>query len=390
MHPNQKVSDEDILAAYSEAGSYYGAAKLLGVSKQAVMRRHKRLAGYDERMAADATRSEVDPGMLSAASETGLSLDTARHGWRRVQREDGGFDSVFWKQEEESELQNKADLILETMLESIEPVDPMAAPERRNADLCVCYVLSDAHIGMLAFEEETGGDNWDTKIAEETLTRWINAAIQSVPDAHTGLLIQLGDWLHFDGMVPETPTSKHSLDTDTRFQLLVRVAIRTLRRVVSLMLEKHEHVHVIMADANHDPASGAWLREMFQTLYENEPRITIDTSADTYYAYRWGDVSVFAHHGHKAKIGSLSSIFAGKFRELYGKTTYSYAHVGHLHHKAVKEDTMMITEQHSTLAAPDAYAAKGGYISKRGASTIIYHKKFGEVGRTTIRPEMLK
>ena len=55
----------------------------------------------------------------------------------------------------------------------------------------------------------------------------------------------------------------------------------------------------------------------------------------------------------------------------------------------MKEDQMMVTEQHTTLAARDAYAAKGGYISKRGASVITYHKKYGEVARNTIKPEML-
>lgn len=279
---------------------------------------------------------------------------------------------------------------VEAAKESIPRATPEKPPQRTESDLCACYVLSDAHIGMLAFSEETGGDNWDTQIAEETLTRWIYSAIQSAPKAHTGLLLQLGDWLHFDGLIPETPSSRHSLDTDTRFQLLIRVAVRVLRRIISLMLRKHQHVHIIMADANHDPASSAWLREVFATLYEDEKRVTVDTSADTYYAFRWGDVSLFAHHGHKAKMSEVSRTFAGKFREMYGQTTYSYAHVGHCHHTASTEDPMMITEQHSALAARDAYASKMGFVNQRGAQVITYHRQWGEVGRTMIRPEMLK
>jgi hypothetical protein len=243
---------------------------------------------------------------------------------------------------------------------------------------------------MLAFSEETGSDDWDTKIAEDTITRWIYAAIQAAPKAHTGLLLQLGDWLHFDGLDALTPQSRNILDTDTRFQLLVRVAVRVLRRILSLMLRKHAHVHVIMADANHDPASSAWLREVFDVLFEKEPRLIVDTSADTYYGFQWGQVSIFAHHGHKAKMAEVSRTFAGKFREMYGATQYSYAHVGHLHHVASKEDPLMITEQHPTLAAMDAYAAKGGHVNQRGAQVITYHRSFGEVGRLTIRPEMLR
>jgi len=374
------ITDKQLIAAIEELGDKTAAAAYLGMNRRTLARRLERMR---EGRSADQRRGErVEFNEREDEVFKGRSVL-----WNPVT----GEEKLEWiktdrdKQKQLEALKEAA----EALKSEIPKADPEPAPKSSNDDLCACYVLSDAHIGMLAFEEETGGDNWDTDIAEETLSRWIGAAVDAVPDAHTGLLIQLGDWLHFDGMVPETPTSKHALDTDTRFQLLVRVAIRTLRRVISMMLRKHQHVHVIMADANHDPASGAWLREMFAVLYEDDPRITIDTSADTYYAFQWGDVSIFAHHGHKAKIGSLSSIFAGKFRELFGATTYSYAHVGHLHHQQLKEDTMMITEQHSTLAAPDAYAAKGGYISKRSASTIIYHRKFGEVGRTTIRPEML-
>jgi hypothetical protein len=52
-----------------------------------------------------------------------------------------------------------------------------------------------------------------------------------------------------------------------------------------MLLEKHERLHLIMADANHDPASEIWLREMFAAHYEDEPRITVDRSADNYYAF---------------------------------------------------------------------------------------------------------
>jgi len=50
----------------------------------------------------------------------------------------------------------------------------------------------------------------------------------------------------------------------------------------------------------------------------------------------------------------------------------------------------MLIERHATLAAPDAYAAGGGYLSKRSAKIITYHKNFGEVGRLTLRPEMVQ
>lgn len=266
---------------------------------------------------------------------------------------------------------------------------PTKAPKPGNADLLNCYVITDFHLGALAWWEECGAD-WDVKIAEDLLVGWFRQAIDSAPQAQTALLAQIGDMLHFDGLEAITPTSKHILDSDTRFQKVVRVAIRVLRHVVRMLLEKYPNVHLIMADANHDPASGAWLREWFHSLYEDEPRVSVDRSPDTYYCYEHGDTSLFFHHGHRKKPNNIDHVFAAKFREVFGRTKHSYAHMGHLHHIDVKETNLMIVEQHRTLAARDAYASHGGYLAGRSASVVTYSKKYGEVGRITINPDMVR
>lgn len=278
---------------------------------------------------------------------------------------------------------------VEAMKESIKPEKRVKAPKAGNADLLNQYTITDYHLGMLSWSEETGED-WDTDIAEDLIVRWFTAAIAAAPQADEAILAQLGDFLHWDGMDAVTPASKHLLDADTRFQRIVRVAIRVFRRIVRMLLEKHSRVHIIMAEGNHDPASSIWLRELFSTLYEGEPRITIDTSPDPYYCYEHGSTSLFFHHGHKRKPSNIDDVFAAKFREVFGRTKHSYAHMGHLHHVDVKETNLMIVEQHRTLAAKDAYASRGGWMAGRDAKCITYHKEFGEVGRITINPEMVK
>jgi hypothetical protein len=136
--------------------------------------------------------------------------------------------------------------------------------------------------------------------------------------------------------------------------------------------------------------SQIWLREWLAVTYESEPRITVDTSPNPYNAYEFGSTALFFHHGHKKKVTDVSSVFASQFRELFGRTKYAYAHTGHLHHLDVKENNLMIVEQHRTLAAADAYSARGGYLSGRDAKVITYHKRYGEVSRLTINSEMLK
>ena len=255
-------------------------------------------------------------------------------------------------------------------------------------DLLSLYVLTDYHLGMLAWGEETGAD-WDIKIAEDLLVAWFLSAVQMGPKTKVGILGQLGDLLHYDGMEAVTPASKNILDADSRFQKVVRVAIRAFRRIIREMLKHHEQVHIIHAEGNHDPASSIWLRELFSALYEDEPRVTVELSADPYYCYEFGDTSLFFHHGHKKKLTAIDEVFVAKFREVFGRTHHSYAHMGHYHHKHVLETTLMEVEQHRTLASPDAYASRGGWISGRSATKINYHKDYGEVGRFLITPEMV-
>ncbi len=268
-------------------------------------------------------------------------------------------------------------------------VAPTKGPEHANELLLNQYTVTDLHMGMLAWREETGDADYDLKIAERLILDWFSAAIAMSPNAAVGLLAQLGDLMHHDALESVTPAHKHVLDADSRLQKMIRVVIRVLRQIIAMMLRKYPQVHLVMASANHDPASSAWLRELLFAMYENEPRITVDNSPDIYYAYEWGKTALFYHHGHKRKIADVDSVFAGKFRELFGRCPKCYGHIGHLHNDEVKESNLMKVERHRTLAPKDSFAAGGGWLSDRDAKVITYHKQFGEVFRGILSPEMV-
>ena len=236
-------------------------------------------------------------------------------------------------------------------------------PDDTADDMLTMYVLTDYHAGMLAWGEEAGAD-WDIRIAEQGLIKYFTRAASLSPNSETAILANIGDMFHFDGMLPVTPASKHVLDADTRFQKLVRVVIRALRHAVSILLDKHKHVHIIMAQGNHDESASAWLRECFAEFYVDESRVTVDTRPDPYYCYEFGNTSLFLHHGHRKRIGSIDTVFAGKFREVFGRTKYSYGHMGHLHHSEVKETSLMVLEQPSqTLQSQAPHNKPNGHTA---------------------------
>ena len=279
--------------------------------------------------------------------------------------------------------------VIEGMKSEITPVAPVKAVlAKRDDKLLNLYTVSDFHLGMLAWADESG-DDWDMKIAEDLFSRWFDAAFQKAPDAGTGVINLLGDLAHFDSLDAVTPASGHVLDADTRYQKLVRYMIRMVRRVIDMALVKHKNVRLLIVQGNHDESGMIWLAEMFSTLYDNEPRVFVDTSPDVYKMVQHGKTTLFFHHGHKARFDAIEPVMIAKFRKAFGESVYSYAHVGHLHHQKIVESRNMIVEQHRTLAAKDAYASRGGWMSGRSANVITYSAEYGEVARLTISPEML-
>mgnify|MGYP007100044403 CR=1 FL=1 len=370
----------EIVDAYIANGSMQGAANALGIHKGTVQdcitRLRKRGARQGFSPEHDLTKVAPEPFAVKGYSNYYDKDGKLRGQWVKTTVDDNKIQQLMLE-------------TIEALKEEIPRESMVYAPPLANDNLLNCYVISDYHLGSLSWQEETGAD-WDLKIAEDLIIKWFSQAIIQSPQADTAVFAQLSDFLHFDGMDAVTPASKHLLDVDTRFSKLVRSAIKILRVVINMLLQKHQKVHIIMADANHDPVSQIWLREWFSVLYENEPRVSVDTSPNPYNAYEFGKTALFFHHGHKRKVTNVSEVFAGRFREMFGRTKYAYAHTGHLHSIDVKENNLMIVEQHRTLAAPDAYAARGGWLAGRDAKVITYHKEYGEVSRLTINSDMLK
>ena len=371
---------KEIIQAINEYGGIRPAARALQLHHTTVadsiriVRRKAAISGYAPDN--DMVRVVPDPFIVRGISTYYNAEGKASGQWVKSRIED-------------TKLQEMMRQSIDAMKEDIPRLSALPAPPLSNDNLLNCYVITDYHLGMLSWDEETG-ENWDVAIAEKLVIKWMEQAIAQSPNADTAVFAQLSDFLHFDGMDAVTPASKHLLDVDTRFAKLVRSAIRVLRTVIDMLLAKHQKLHIIMADANHDPVSQIWLREWFSVLYENEPRVTVDKSPNPYNAYEFGNVALFFHHGHKRKVANVSEVFAGQFREMFGRTKYAYAHMGHYHSIDIKENNLMIVEQHRTLAPGDAYSARGGWLSGRDAKVISYDRRYGEVSRLTINSDMLR
>lgn len=377
------VRQLEYIEAVEKHGSENAAAKVLGINARTLQRSMRQLEARAA-MQGHSPAHDMVHTVPDGFKVKGVSTYYDEEGKPRGQWVKSSAD-----QEAREALQRAA---LAAMAEDLPRLPPVAGPSFTHDSLCNLYTLTDSHVGALAWDRETRSGDWDLSIAERVLTGCFDHMVNSSPAAKVGIVNQLGDFLHHDGgsgLMPVTPLHGNLLDADGRYPKLVETAVRVLRRVIGFALTRHEQVVVLLAEGNHDMASSVWLRVMFRALYENEPRVKVLDSELPYYVHRHGKTMLAFHHGHLKKNDQLPILFAAQFPQEWGNTTKRYAHTGHRHHAEEKEHSGMKVVQHPTLAARDAYAARGGWIAERQVTAYTYHAEYGQVCCNTVTPEML-
>jgi hypothetical protein len=284
---------------------------------------------------------------------------------------------------------------IQSLSDALESFTPKPLPKtptpkgKKDSDLLTLYTLTDFHLGMYSWAEESGED-WDTEIASRVMLSAVKEMAEKSCKAESCILNIQGDFLHWDGLDAVTPANKHILDADTRFGRLIELSLDLITWSIEILLAHHKKVHVIICEGNHDPASAKWLPKSLSRIFRSNPRVEFDNSEFPYYAYLHGQTMLGFHHGHKKKNKDLPALFSSepRFRSMWGEATYTYIHSGHYHftEQDMAEAGGAIVERHPTLASRDAYAARGGWVSRRAARAITYHKTDGEVERVTVVP----
>ena len=376
--PHRIATDEQCIAALKVSGGRIAtAARALGMSRRALQHRVKSLGRRGWAPEYD-YKHPVPDGFVAR----GISTYYDKDGQPTQQWVKSGLDEA-----RQAELLRHA---IEAMVSDLPKLAPRKAEGKTYlTQLVAGYPIGDAHIGMLAWGEECGED-WDLAIAERVQCAAMADLVQRAPPADKALIVNLGDWLHYDSLAAVTPRSGHNLDADGRYAKMVRVAIKVIRQCIESALERHRLVHVINAPGNHDETGALWLSAALAHIYEREPRVSIETTPALFAYYRHGKVLLGVHHGHSCKPDKLPGVMATDRAKDWGETQHRYWWGGHVHHENRKEYPGCVFESFNTMAAKDAYSANGGYRAQRNMKCIVLHAEFGEVARHTVCAAMLE
>ena len=367
MTPKQKEAYD----AVQQHGSIRAAARALDEAYSGVRKKYNLAKRW----------LKASEGQKAAIEASGLDISSAKHGWRVVQHEDGSRDSVFWKAEQEGE----ADIAerIKAALGDLPAAEPTPPPHLKAKDLLTLYPIADAHIGMMAWGNETGED-YDTAKAQKRLVSWLGQAVQASPPSETAVVLDVGDLTHADDQNNQTPRSKHVLDVDTRHFRTLEMSIAAIVSATKLALKKHKRVIVRILPGNHNVTSYMAVLFAVAEHFRNEPRVEVQKEPGEFFAHQFGINMICAHHGDKAKAERMVLFLADEFPEMWGATRHRFLWTGHLHHHKSADIGGVQWEQLRALTARDAYAQSHAYCARAQLQAVTYHKDKGEISRVKV------
>jgi hypothetical protein len=238
----------------------------------------------------------------------------------------------------------------------------------RTGGLVLEIDLADAHVGneSLSFEE---------------LEKRIVNLIKEIKFRCAGLnfekiyLVQLGDVLHFDSYSRQT-TSGTQVTYGSTFHTMFENAMKLLIWVIE-ELSTISKVEVINIYGNHDRINSYTLAKTLEAYFRNNKDVVIDACPDVRKFRKIGVSSVAFIHGDMPK-SNLYSTFQKEARKLYGETTYSEIHAGHIHHDHSLEKDGMIIRYVPSVTVPDEWHKLNGYTgAKQGTHCFLWDLEKG-------------
>jgi hypothetical protein len=138
------------------------------------------------------------------------------------------------------------------------PAAPSIVPPMAEAstDTLTLIPLADWHIGMFAWQRETG-ENWDLKIAERVIGNAADELMERTKPSAECVVLGGGDLLHSDTNENKTAKSGNVLQVDGRYDKVIATAVRLLVCTIDAALTKHLSVRVRILKGNHDEHASA-------------------------------------------------------------------------------------------------------------------------------------
>lgn len=242
--------------------------------------------------------------------------------------------------------------------------------------------LSDAHFGKLAWSRETGGPDYDTRIAQrEFLTSIEHLLDRAKSYKFDQVLFVVGnDLIHSDDIQGRT-TKGTSVDCDTRYYKTFEIVRETITICIE-KLRKIAPVVVKMVQGNHDTLSVWHLGDSLSAIFSQYDDVVIDNEPTYRKYHQWGQCGLLLTHGDKGKRADFPLLFATERPDIFGTTKYREVHTGHLHQTRTEEFHGVRVRIIPSLSAADSWHSANGFVGQqRVAEAYVFNQDEGLIAQ---------
>jgi hypothetical protein len=243
----------------------------------------------------------------------------------------------------------------------------------------------DAHLGRLAWHEESGED-YDLKIAEEAVYSVVDKLLSYAKGFPISkILLPWGnDLMNVDGLT-NTTTKGTPQSEDTRWQK----TFRKVRQITVNVIDRCSQlapVDVLIIAGNHDRQRTFYLGDAIESWYHDNPNINVDNTAKLRKYYLFGENLIGFTHGSEESLKRLPMLMPIEVPELWAKSSYREWHTGDKHKKFDTNEEGIVIRILRALAAQDSWTASKGFNSLRASESFLWQPKEGLLAQFTARP----
>ena len=269
---------------------------------------------------------------------------------------------------------------LEAIAAHVPTYGPILRPPNTGGHLLMLSP-SDAHLGKIAWEAETGRD-YDLKTAVDTVRHSLRTLTADA--IHHGLericLVIGNDFLQVDGNNDGHTTSRGTVvDTSDRYWRIYNAARDLLVSEIE-WLTQFAPVTVLAVPGNHDAQSTLSLGALLEAWFRNNPEVTVNAGPTSRKYLSYGTVLLGFTHGDSEKHAALPQIMAAEQKRAWATATCREWITGHFHRKSERqylplaEEGGVIVRVLSALTRSDAWHVQRGYTGQAAGQAIVYSR----------------
>ncbi len=242
------------------------------------------------------------------------------------------------------------------------------------------YVLNvqDLHLAKLAWAPETGGADWDIRIAEKTYRDAVDELMGKVPLSRVEEVIVIvgSDMLQVDND-QSTTTAGTYVDSDSRLAKAFEVATKMLTDTIE-KLAVGCRVRAVVVPGNHDSTTSLFLGHYLAAWFRNHGNVVVDATPRSRKYVGFGKNLIAFDHGDETKLKDLPLVVMRENQETISQYRFTEVLCGHFHSEQSDDMKGIVVRVAPALCSPDRWHSRKGYIGTiRRSQGLLYQRDNG-------------